>query len=48
MIYIASEAELLLKLQSVVAIFKMVFLYLNSYFNWFRVFFGLAYSLPKI
>ena len=49
MICIASAAELQLKLRSIMAIFKMVFLYLNSYSNCFRVFFfGRAYSLPKI
>lgn len=39
MIYIASAAELQLKLQSIMAIFKMAFLYLNSYSNCFRFFF---------
>ena len=52
MIYIASAAELQLKLQSIMAIFKMAFLYLNSYSNCFRVFFFFfffrAYYLPKI
>ena len=49
MICIASAAELQLKLRSIMAIFKMVFLYLNSYSNCCRVFFFChAYSLPKI
>ena len=42
MICIASAAELQLKLRSIMAIFKMVFLYLNSYSNCFRVFFFLS------